>query len=45
MPEKEFREKSRECGNDVEEVAFWFGVTPSAAGVRMTMLGIEEGKQ
>lgn len=45
MPEKEFREKCRECGNDVEEVAFWFGVTPSAAGVRMDILGIEEGKQ
>lgn len=44
MPEKEFREKCRECGNDVEDVAFWFGVTPSAAGVRMAMLGIEEVK-
>ena len=40
MPEKEFREKCMECGNDVEEVAFWFGVTPSAAGVRMAILGI-----
>lgn len=45
MPEKDFREKRRECGNDVENVAFWFGVTPSAAGVRMVMLGIEEGKR
>ncbi len=45
MPEKEFREKCRECGNDVEEVAFWFGVTPSAAGVRMAILGIEEMKR
>ena len=45
MPEKEFREKCRECRNDVENVAFWFGVTPSAAGVRMAMLGIEEGKK
>lgn len=42
MPEKEFREQCLECGNDVEEVAFWFYVTPSAAGVRMAILGIEE---
>lgn len=44
MPEKEFREQCLECGNDVEEVAFWFDVTPSAAGVRMVMLGIEEAR-
>lgn len=41
MPERKFHEKCRECGNDVEEVAFWFSVPTSAAGVRMAMLGIE----
>lgn len=44
MPEDKFREKCRECRNDVENVAFWFGVTPSAAGVRMAILGIGEGE-
>lgn len=45
MPEKKFRDVCRECGNRVEKVAYSFGVTPSAAGVRMAMLGIEEGKR
>lgn len=45
MPEKKFRDVCRECGNRVEKVAYSFGVTPSAAGVRMAMLGIEEGKK
>lgn len=45
MPESKFRDVCRECRNNVEDVAFWFGVTPSAAGVRMAMLGIEDGKQ
>ena len=43
MPEKKFREKCAECGNNVEEVAFWFSVSSSAAGVRMSVLGITEG--
>lgn len=44
MPERKFRDVCRECGNRVEKVAYSFGVTPSAAGLRMAMLGIEEGK-
>ena len=45
MPERKFRDVCRECGNRVEKVAYSFCVTPSAAGVRMAMLGIEEGKK
>lgn len=45
MPERKFRDVCRECGNRVEKVAYSFCVTPSAAGVRMAMLGIEEGKR
>lgn len=44
MPESKFRDVCRECRNRVEKVAYSFDVTPSAAGVRMAMLGIEEGK-
>ena len=44
MPERKFRDVCRECGNRVEKVAYSFGVTPSAAGVRMAILGIEEEK-
>lgn len=44
MPEKEFRDVCRECRNNKFKVASKFGVTPSAAGVRMAILGIEEGK-
>lgn len=44
MPESKFRDVCRECGNRVEKVAYSCGVTPSAAGVRMAILGIEEGK-
>lgn len=42
MPEKELREKCRECRNDVEEVAFWFSVPTFAAGVRMVILDMED---
>lgn len=44
MPEKEFRDVCHECRNDVYYVAAKFGVMPSAAGVRMAILGIEEGR-
>ena len=40
MPKEKFRQVCRECGNNVYEVAFRFGVSPSAAGVRMSILGI-----
>lgn len=40
MPEDLFREVCKECDNNVYEVAFRFGVSPSAAGVRMSILGI-----
>lgn len=45
MPERKFRDVCSECRNNVYLVAYSFGVTPSAAGVRMAMLGIEEGKK
>lgn len=45
MPERKFRDVCSECRNNVYWVAYSFGVTPSAAGVRMAMLGIEEGKR
>lgn len=44
MPERKFRDVCSECRNNVYWVAYSFGVTPSAAGVRMAMLGIEEGE-
>lgn len=44
MPEKEFREVCRKCRNNKFKVASKFGVMPSAAGVRMAILGIEEEK-
>lgn len=44
MPEKKFRDVCRECGNRVEKVAYSFGVSNSAAGARMSILGIEEGR-
>lgn len=44
MPEKDFRDVCREYNNDVYRVAAKFGVMPSAAGVRMAILGIEEGR-
>ena len=44
MPEKEFREVCRKCRNNKFKVASKFRVMPSAAGVRMAILGIEEGR-
>lgn len=40
MPKDKFRQVCKECNNNVYEVAFRFGVSPSAAGVRMSILGI-----
>ena len=42
MPEKDFREACSRHKNNAYRVAYEFGVMPSAAGVRMTILGIEE---
>lgn len=44
MPEKEFREVCRKCRNNKFKVASKFGVIPAAAGVRIAILGIEEGR-
>lgn len=44
IPEKEFREVCRKCRNNKFKVAAKFGVMPSAAGARMALLGIEEGR-
>lgn len=40
MPKEQFRKVCSDCGNNVYEVAFRFGVSPAAAGVRMAILGI-----
>ena len=41
MPREAFCRVCRTCGNDVTRVAFHFGVSPAAAGVRMAIPGLE----
>lgn len=40
MHREQFRKVCSDCGNNVYDVAFRFGVSPAAAGVRMSILRI-----
>lgn len=40
MHREQFRKVCSDCGNNVYDVAFRFGVSPAAAGVSMAILGV-----